>query len=244
MAAIPVIGARDGRPGETEGADGGHLVDLLQEIFPAECAKPFKACRRSYIFHQGDPATAVYCLVTGTVALERLDEDGRMAILGIMQAGTVLAWQDLLEGGSHRNSSEVLAPCSLLRIPAATFQRGLREDPRLGAALMRQALAQVYAYEQHIMRLSTLEVPQRLYSTLCAMAGPAPAEDGTVEFSVPLLKRDLAAMIGTSPEGVSRGIRRLEEAEMAEFSGRTVRLRVQGREGSQDGLSRRRRDGR
>jgi CRP/FNR family transcriptional regulator len=226
---------------ETLPGDDG-LIGLLHRLFPADCAKPVPFRKRSFLFHQGDAATAVYCLLSGTVAVERLDEDGRMAILGIMQAGTVLAWQDLVDGGSHRNSAEVLAACTVLAIPSAPFLRSLREDERLGAALMRQALAQVYAYEQHIMRLSTLEVPQRLYSTLCALAGPAAAEDGTIEFAVPLLKRDLAAMIGTSPEGVSRGIRRLEEAEMAEFSGRHVRLKVQGPDGGADTLSRRRRD--
>lgn len=226
-----------------DAAAGTGLSPLLHELFPAECAKPLSFRKRAYIFHQGDAAQAVYCLVAGTVALERLDEDGRMAILGIMQAGTVLAWQDLVDGGAHRNGAEVLAPCTVLVIPAAAFLRALRDDGRLGAALMRQALAQVYAYEQHIMRLSTLEVPERLYSTLCSLAGPTRPEDGTVEFAVPLLKRDLAAMIGTSPEGVSRGIRRLEEADMAEFSGRNVRLRIPPAEGGPDGLSRRRRNG-
>jgi CRP-like cAMP-binding protein len=244
MAAFPVAGAKAATPTEAGDARGGQLVGLLEEMFPAEFSKPSRFRKRSFIYNQGDPASAVYCLISGTVALERLDEDGRMAIFGIMQAGTVLAWHDLVDGGFHRNSAEVLAPCTVLAIHAKAFLQALQKDDRLAAALMRQALAQVDAYEEHILRLSTLEVPQRLYSTLCALAGPGPVEDGKIEFSVPLLKRDLAAMIGTSPEGVSRGIRRLEEADMAEFTGRSVRLRVEGTEGGHEGLSRRRRDGR
>lgn len=150
-----------------------------------------------------------------------------MAIFGVMKAGTLLAWQDLMEGGFHRNSAETLAPSAIITLPSATFLAALRAEPRLVAILMRQAAAQVGAYEEHILRLSTLEVPQRLYSTLCAMADPPRGKGDMVEFSMPMLRRDLAALIGTSPEGVSRGIRRLEEMDVAEFSGRnTVRLKV------------------
>lgn len=70
-------------------------------------------------------------------------------------------------------------------------------------------------------------MPERLYAALLELAKGSPSDDGTVEFSVSLLKRDLAAIIGTSPEGISRGIHRREELSIAEFSGRnTVRLRV------------------
>ena len=205
------------------------MVALIQDLFPRDSAKPQSLRKRAYIYHQGDPVDAVWCVLSGMVALERIDEDGRMAIFGIMKAGTVLAWHDLVEGGCYRNSAETLSPCEVVSIPCGAFLTALRSEDRLVGALMRQAAAQVGAYEEHILRLSTLEVPQRLYSTLCAMAGApeAEGEDGMVEFSVPVLRRDLAAMIGTSPEGVSRGIRRLEEMDVVEFSGRsTVRLRV------------------
>jgi CRP/FNR family transcriptional regulator len=183
--------------------------------------------KRNFIFHQGEPIGAVCCVMTGMVALQRLDEEGRMAIFGVMKAGTVLAWQDLMEGGYHRNSAETLAASEIISIPCAVFRAALHAEPRLVEAMMRQAAAQVGAYEEHMLRLSTLEVPQRLYSTLYAMAEPPERRGDPVEFSMPMLRRDLAALIGTSPEGVSRGIRRLEELDVAEFSGRnTVRLKV------------------
>lgn len=226
MAEFPTL-TRAAPAGEAEGGGDQSLAQLIRELFPHETAKPVTFRKRAYIFHQGDAVSAVWCVLSGLVALERIDEDGRMAIFGIMKAGTVLAWHDLVEGGCYRNSAETLAPCEVVAIPRAAFLATLRSDERLVAALMRQAAAQVGAYEEHILRLSTLEVPERLYSTLCAMAGTPDDGEETVEFAVPVLRRDLAAMIGTSPEGVSRGIRRLEELDVAEFSGRSfVRLRV------------------
>ncbi|MDA8229944.1 MAG: Crp/Fnr family transcriptional regulator [Magnetospirillum sp.] len=204
---------------------------MIREIFPREAAKPVSCRKRHFIFHQGDRVGAVWCVMSGLVALERVDEDGRMAIFGIMKTGAVLAWQDLIGGGMHRNSAETLSPCEVVSIPSPVFRSALGNEERLVTALMQQAAAQVGAYEEHILRLSTLEVSERLYSTLCALADKSEAEGDTVEFAVPVRRRDLAAMIGTSPEGVSRGIRRLEELEVAEFSSRSVvRLRI-GRAG-------------
>jgi len=225
MAEISQLNARVADSGVP--ATEGSLVSLIEELFPRECAKRATLRKRSFIFHQGEAIDAVWCVMTGLVALERIDEEGRMAIFGVMKAGTLLAWQDLMDSGCHRNSAETLAPSDIITLPAATFLAALRAEPRLVAVLMRQAAAQVGAYEEHILRLSTLEVPQRLYSTLCAMADPPGTKGDMVEFSMPMLRRDLAALIGTSPEGVSRGIRRLEELDVAEFSGRnTVRLKV------------------
>lgn len=230
MAENPTLKPHPEAAAVESGPVDGSFGERLRELFPHESAKPVPCRKRTYIFHQGDPVDTVWCVMSGMVALERIDDDGRMAIFGILKAGTVLAWQDLIEGGCHRNSAEALSACEMIAVPCGAFLAALRRDDRLVTALMRQAAAQVGAYEEHMLRLSTLEVPERLYSTLCSLAScpsEGEAEGEMVEFSVPVLRRDLAAMIGTSPEGVSRGIRRLEEMNVAEFSGRsTVRLRV------------------
>lgn len=231
--------ARQG--GEQAGTGGGGrpcpLRDLVAALFPREAAAPVEHQKRAFVYHQGDPIRAVHYVEAGLVATERLDEDGRMSMLGVVKAGSVLGWHDLIDSGVHRSGAETLGPCRTIAIPGDAFLAAVHREPRLFSQLMRQAAAQVGAYEDQILRLSTQEVPERLYATLMELAKDAPCDAGTVEFSVPLLKRDLAAMIGTSPEGISRGIRRLEELSVAEFSGRsTVRLRVGGDADEQESL--------
>lgn len=232
-------------PGRT-GMAGGRcpLHDLLAALFPREAARSQLYDKRAFIYHQGDPVKAVHYVTTGLVATERIDEDGRMTMFSVLKSGSMLAWHDLVSGNVHRGGAEALMPCETISIPGDIFSTALLREPRLLAVLMRQTIAQVGAYEDQILRLSTQDVPERLYAALMELAKGLPSDDGTVEFSVPLLKRDLAAMIGTSPEGISRGIRRLEELAIAEFSGRnTVRLRVSDDVGVQEnrlGLLRRR----
>ena len=196
----------------------GSFLSVIRELFPRETATPARFRRRSYVYGQGNPVGSIFCLVRGMVALERIDVDGRMAMLGVMKGGALLAWNDLVDGGIHRNSAQALTSCELLVIPCEKFRAALHSDERLLASLMQQSAAQMGAYEDHILRLSTLDVPERIYSTLCALAGIPSEEGSSVELSTPLLKRDLAAMVGTSPESISRGLRRLEELEVAEYT--------------------------
>lgn len=207
------------------------LVDILRATFPRELSRPYTYPKRSFIYEQGGEITGVYCLLSGSVALERVDEDGRMAMFGVLEAGSLLGWQDVLAGRVHRNWAETLSPCDVAPIPRQTFADALHANARLAENLMRQGVAQLNAYEDHMLRLSTLELSRRLYSTLCSFAGSAAPRRGAVEFTMPLLKRDLAAMIGTSPESLSRSLRRLEELGVAEFLGKNVVRLMMGWDG-------------
>lgn len=203
---------RDGPPREET-----KLTDIVRDLFPQESSAPLHFQPRTYAFHQGSDVEAVHLLTRGSLVLERIDEDGRMAMFGLQKVGTLLAWQDLLDGAVHRNSCQTLTTCDLVVVTRDKFETALRENEGLLLALMKQAASQANSYEEHIFRLSTLDVPERLYWTLFSLAGE-PEDEGSIEVSTPLMKRDLAALVGTSPETISRSLRRLEKMKVAEFT--------------------------
>ena len=201
------------------------LVDVVRRLFPQESAVTSHFRPRSYVFHQGTAVECVHLAVRGTLVLERIDEDGRMAMFGTHQVGALLGWQDLLGGYVHRSSCQSVGHGETIAIPAERFEAVLRESEELLMKLMQQAAEQAYSYEEHIFRLSTLDVPERLYRTLLTLAGSAEVEDEVIEVETPLMKRDIAALVGTSPETLSRGLRRLAKLKVAEFTERnTFRL--------------------
>ncbi len=204
------------------------LARAVHERFPQQIQAPTVFRRRQVVFHQADKVETVHYLLSGMIALERLDEGGRVTILRVLQPGSLFGWSDLLGGGTHRNGAIALQNSSVASFAADRFMAALQSSDHLASALFRHAAAHMDEYENQILRLSTLGVAERLYSLLRSLAGPelAGATEGVVEFKVPLMRRDLAALIATSPESLSRGIRRLEELEMATFHGTKVRLRT------------------
>ena len=206
-------------------SQGDALVDVIRRLFPQESAATIHLRPRSYLFHQGTPVDAVHLVMRGTLVLERIDEGGRMAMFGTQQVGALLGWQDLLDGHVHRSSCQSICSSDLIAIPTERFESVLRESEELLLKLMQQAAAQASSYEEHIFRLSTLDVPERLYRTLWTLAGSPDVEDEVIEVETALMKRDIAALVGTSPESLSRGLRRLSKLKIAEFTGRnTYRL--------------------
>lgn len=203
------------------------LIDVLEETFPRAMSRPAQHPKRSFLYQQGGAIVGVYCVLSGSVAMERLDEGGRMAMFGIMGPGSLIGWQDMMAGGIHRNAAETLSVCRVVMIPRPEFVTALHADMRLVELLMRQGATQLNAYEDHMLRLSTLDLSKRIYATLCSFADDRAPRQGTTEVSLPLLKRDLAALLGTSPESLSRSLRRLEEMDVAEFKAKNVvRLRM------------------
>ncbi len=183
--------------------------------------------KRRFVFHQGDPCQGIYYLQSGLVSLQRVNDDGAFTILGLIRPGTLVSWGDVLAGGVHRNSAQALSPTKAVFIPRDVFMESLHRDPQAFDFTLEQAAKELQSYEDTICRLCTSDVPERLYWLLRRLAGSDDQERASIEFRVPVLKRELAAMIGTSPEGISRGIRRLEEQNIARFDGRNIWLNLQ-----------------
>lgn len=209
----------------TRTSPGDALADIIQRLFPQECAATTHQRPRSYVFHQGSPVDVVHLVVRGTLVLERIDEEGRTVMFGTQPVGALLGWQDLLDGRVHRSSCQSICASDLITIPTERFESALRDNEELLLKLMQQAAIQTNYYEEHIFRLSTLDVPERLYRTLWTLAGSPELEGEVIEVETPLMKRDIAALVGTSPESLSRGLQRLSRLKVAEFTDKnTFRL--------------------
>lgn len=207
------------------------LASIICRLFPHESSSPTLLRARSYLFHQGEPVESVHLVLRGALALERIDSEGRMVMFGIQKAGTLLSWQDHLDGQTHKNSAQTLTASQLVTIPCERFELALRQDDKLLVALMQQAAQQTSSYEEQIFRLSTLDVPDRLYWTLLSLADAPELAGDEIEVSTPLMKRDLAALVGTSPESISRSLNVLKRRKKAAWTDRnTYRVTVNHRE--------------
>lgn len=205
------------------------LERLLCRLFPGESKRTISHRARRYVYHQGDAITSFYFLVKGMIALERLDNSGRMAILGIAREGAILSWTEFFERRHYSCSAQAISPCEIVAIPRQDFLCKLQNHIDLLSGVMHNATHQLEAYEEHIFRLSTLEVPERLYSTLCTFAESNGEGNKGGEVDLPLRKREIAALIGTTPEGISRSLKRLEEIKAIEVDeGEVVRLHTKG----------------
>ncbi|RAU20602.1 Crp/Fnr family transcriptional regulator [Paramagnetospirillum kuznetsovii] len=203
----------------------------MRDTIGARCPFPALATRFSLprgqnIFHQGDAVAGLYSLASGMVAQERVDADGCLTILRILQPGALFPCSGLLGDGPHETAARALTDISGCFVPMERLIPALRDDPDITLALLRMSAAELREDEQMIFRLCSSDLPQRVLGALMTWADEmgAPQDNGDITVTLPVSWRDVAAMVGTGPEVISRLLRRLSKAGHISFQGRKVTL--------------------
>lgn len=180
--------------------------------------------RGDHLFHQGDAVRGAFSLTSGLVALERVNEDGEMVILKLLQPGALFPCADLFADGSHGTGARAIIDATACFIPLDRLSAALA-DPAVSRALIRHGCDEARQNESIIFRLCSGDLGERILAVLRELAAEVAVDaDGTRSLTLPLSWRDIAAMVGTSPEVLSRTLRRLVDHGRLAFCGRRITL--------------------
>jgi CRP-like cAMP-binding protein len=100
----------------------------------------------------------------------------------------------------------------------------LAQNPALGLRYLKRVSRNLGSAGEKILHNATLSVRARFAHLLTVLVDryAARKEESPIEFELPLSRHDLASMIGTTPESMSRTIAKMEQDGIAVFSGRNV----------------------
>jgi len=157
--------------------------------------------------------------VEGTVGLHKTSESGELIVIKVVQPGELFGEVILFEQDRYPVSAVAMAASQLYEIARGRFSALLeREDFRNDfiAMLMRK---QRYLAER-IRYLTTFDVEERFFLFLREQFG------ARREITPNISKKDIAAVIGTTPETYSRLLARLAREGKIRLRGRTLLLSV------------------
>lgn len=178
------------------------------------------------LFRMGDSNRGVHCISEGLVALRKFNPQGDFVLLAIAGPGDTIGYRAYLSGEAHHTSAEALGPCSACFIPRDLVSSLLERNPALGIRFMRRALRDLDAAQDNVVQQVTLSNRERLVHLLLVLLQRTgeTAPDGSRQMLLPLSRIDMASMIGTRHETLSRIMGRLEHEGLAKFSGRHVHV--------------------
>jgi CRP/FNR family transcriptional regulator len=176
------------------------------------------------VFHEGDDCHGVYCLEEGLIGVRKTSAGGNSILLHLENPGNTMGYRAFLAGEQYHASAEALEPCRVCFINAATVHSLLAQSPALGLRYLERVSRNLGAAEEKILQNATLSVRARFAYLLTVLVDRyAPNKrQSPIEFELPLSRHDLASMIGTTPESMSRTIAKMEQDGIAIFSGRNV----------------------
>ncbi|NLC55861.1 MAG: Crp/Fnr family transcriptional regulator [Armatimonadetes bacterium] len=181
--------------------------------------------RRQVVFAQGAPAEAVYLLAEGMVELVRR-EGTRETILLVLTPGDFIGepLEDPSQG--HPVQARALEASIVCSIARPELEAILLAHPALAWRLLTWLSRNTSQAYTRIHALASCEVPEKLLGLLRHLADRhgVPTQEG-LEIPVRLTQHELAALIGSCREAVSRGLKALRARGLISVNSRYITLR-------------------
>jgi CRP-like cAMP-binding protein len=190
-------------------------------------ARAISLQRNACAYMPGDDAGYVYAIERGRIKIVRTSSSGAESIVGIRNPGDIfgeLTW--LGENRTRATSAIALDPSDVLRLDAATLEERLLGDVALAAAFARGIARRLSELEGELTELAGKSVPGRLVDVLGRLATDhgVMQDDGTMRIGISLTHKDLADLIGTSRETLTKELGVLADIGLLRVAQRTIVL--------------------
>lgn len=178
------------------------------------------------LFHEGDPVTALFRLLSGVVLLRKGDHDGNSVVTRMVTPYATLGFRAFAAGDVHSVAAHCATDAVVCWIPADAAELAFANNRPLERAFALHVAHELTYAEDAVLAQMRLSVRERLLLLLAQMAerfGETQA-DGTVSVPLPILRSDIAAMVGIARETFSRSVRKIEADGLLRFQGNFVHI--------------------
>ncbi|MBI5836712.1 MAG: Crp/Fnr family transcriptional regulator [Candidatus Eisenbacteria bacterium] len=164
--------------------------------------------RGDVLFHAGTPAHSLYVLRSGQAKVYLTGSDGEERVVRLLGPGEMLGYRPLCAGETYGASASAVTDAEVCIIPWPVLRETLRQEPELALELLAKLARELRISEELMMDLVCRPVRQRAARLLLGLLhtrqdAPEPATILAAE----LKRKDMARMIGTTPETFSRVLR-------------------------------------
>ena len=205
----------------------GLTVEQLEAIARIVSAKEYK--KGQLVFSEGDDGLGFYLVIRGRVKIYKLSPEGKEQIMHIFGPGQPFAEVPVFEGSRYPASAEAMENSKLFFLPKKDFIALIQENPFLAMNMLASLSQRLKQFSNLIESLSLKEVPGRLASYLLYLSD----KNGSIdEFMLDIAKSQLASLLGTIPETLSRIFSKMGSRQLVKIDG--PRITIINREGLED----------
>lgn len=173
----------------------------------------------SHVFLQDEPLENVYFIYEGKVKIYRTDANGKEQIVSILKKGEMFPHVGFFRKGGYPAFSEVLENAILVVVPIAPFEKVLIENPELCIKVFKVLGEKIVDLQERLESQILNNTYQQIIRLLIRLGKDHGQElkDGRTLLKSEFTNRDLANMIGTTRETVSRTLTKLKKEKLIEL---------------------------
>jgi CRP-like cAMP-binding protein len=184
-----------------------HELDSLVTISQVHIYKP-----KTFVFMQGEPLERVFFIHSGTIKIFKTDVNGKEQIISILQTGEMFPHAGFFRKGSYPAHAEVVEEeAVLIVIPIADFEQTLISYPKLCIKLFRVMGEKIIDLQNRLEEQILHNTYEQIVMLLLRLTKTNAIQQGRYyRLTTHFTNRELANMIGTSRETISRTLSQLK----------------------------------
>ncbi len=208
------------------------MVDILEPLSREEIKElshriPDTYVKRGQVFYTpNETSEKLFMLKQGRVRIYRVGPDGREITLTVVSPGTVFGEMSLTAQRLENAYAEAMEPSVICAMKRYDLERLVMEKPKVGLKVMSVLSERLSLVEDRMEDMALKEVPARLASFVLQLV----ESEGVVTregYKIPTsyTHRQLATMIGSKRETVTKAFALLQRAGAVELKRRRIYVR-------------------
>lgn len=186
--------------------------DVLTRI--RRCAKRRRLARGDTVFSEGDPADALFFVLSGRVAIANRSRDGRESVVAIIERGGLFGELGLFDDTPRAADARALTDTRIAELPYSAVLDEFATRPDVLFTICRILTRRLRATDEALADAVFLDVPARTAKRLLELAGE------NNQFVLPITQEELAGMVGASRERVNKALSVFVKLGWIEIQGR------------------------
>jgi CRP/FNR family transcriptional regulator, global nitrogen regulator len=215
-----------GEYGEVQEQECRELLDILRSMGIASADRIYQP--GDAIYSEGEYGDALYVLIAGVVKLFRPYSGSKEATLRLLKPWDIFGHLAFAGETKQRAYAEAVTECKVTKVPKIFMERAIRREPRAALKMMTLLELRLVQYEELVKCLLPRETEVRLANLLPILAQKFGERDGDSRFvmiDLRLTHQDLAAMVASTRESVTKVLNDMRNRGVVEVEGGRITLK-------------------
>lgn len=214
-----------GEYGELQEQECKELLAILRSMGVTSADRVYKP--GDAIYSEGEYGDALYVLISGVVKLFRPYSGSKEATLRLLKPWDIFGHLAFAGEARQRAYAEAVTECKVTKVPKIFIERAIRREPRAALKMMTLLELRLVQYEELVKCLLPRETEVRLANLLPILARKFGERDenGSVTIDLRLTHQDLAAMVASTRESVTKVLNEMRNRGVIEVEGGRITLK-------------------
>src|ERR1700745_1556992 len=199
-------------------------LSAVQKLNEIKCTAVYP--KSTMLFIEGQQPRGVFVLCAGKAKLSTSSSDGKTIITKISEAGDVLGLNATISNRPYEVTAEMMEPGQANFIARDALLQFLRQHGEVALRVAEQLSRNYYTAYEEIRTLGLTSSPSEKFAKLLlSWESGKPGANGTFQIKLTLTHEEIAEMIGTTRETVSRLFTDFKKKQLLQVKGSTLVIR-------------------